>query len=196
MCIKPCAPSLSSSRIRRFCRASADEQSVSTDAASTSQSSAASDTAKQPAKAGKGFGKSAPPTPAKNSSATTLPSAGSSGSIGEAASSPPSPGVVRRPAPQRPLLSTEAQRQQEQDSAKIETFIVSSLATAFVLILVEGIFLASAGTVQHCSLVESYSNALMPACRNSSFPQCSNLHHKFDETLLFSDVLQASYLKN
>ena len=127
------------------CRASDEAPAQTTEATpltSTSVPSASPKTAVKSPKQGKGFGK---PQPAASPKVPSKATAAAPANNLSGKSSSPSGSVVRRPAPQQPLLSAQAQQEKAAEAAKIETFVVSSLATAFVLILMEGIFLASAG---------------------------------------------------
>ncbi|CAI5944743.1 unnamed protein product [Closterium sp. NIES-64] len=78
--------------------------------------------------------------PAAGKAAAGKPAAGKG--FGKA---PQQPAVVRRPAPSQPLLSTRPVGEEEKKAAEIETAVVASLGFVFLLIILEGLFLAAAG---------------------------------------------------
>lgn len=122
------------------CSAEAKESSTNTPNAAAPPSTPPSSSSTPPKAAAKGkkggFGKAPPPPPPKKEKPP-------SDSIFAQPPAPnPGPRVARRPAPQKPLLSSDQTSEQAQQT---ETAIVSTLALIFVIILLEGLFLAAAG---------------------------------------------------
>ncbi|CAI5518540.1 unnamed protein product [Closterium sp. Naga37s-1] len=95
-----------------------------------------------------GIRASAEPEPSQTSDSTSAvkePAAGKAAAGKGFGKAPQQPAVVRRPAPSQPLLSTQPMGEEEKKAAEIETAVVASLGFVFVLIILEGLFLAAAG---------------------------------------------------
>ncbi|CAI5508202.1 unnamed protein product [Closterium sp. Naga37s-1] len=95
-----------------------------------------------------GIRASAEPEPSQTSESTSAvkePAAGKAVAGKGFGKAPQQPAVVRRPAPSQPLLSTQPMGEEEKKAAEIETAVVVSLGLVFVLIILEGLFLAAAG---------------------------------------------------
>ncbi|GJP48021.1 hypothetical protein CLOM_g7262 [Closterium sp. NIES-68] len=90
-----------------------------------------------------GIRASAEPEPSQASD--TTPAAADKTAAGKGFGKAPQPAVVRRAAPTQPLLSTKPMGEEEKQAAEIETAVVVSLGFAFLLIILEGLFLAAAG---------------------------------------------------
>ncbi|CAI7776233.1 unnamed protein product [Closterium sp. NIES-53] len=102
----------------------------------------------QPGGQESGIRASAEPEPSQTSDSTSAvkePAAGKAAAGKGFGKAPQQPAVVRRPAPSQPLLSTQPMGEEEKKAAEIETAVVASLGFVFVLIILEGLFLAAAG---------------------------------------------------
>ncbi|CAI7837673.1 unnamed protein product [Closterium sp. NIES-53] len=98
-----------------------------------------------------GIRASAEPEPSQTSDSTSAvkePAAGKAAAGKGFGKAPQQPAVVRRPAPSQPLLSTQPMGEEEKKAAEIETAVVASLGFVFVLIILEGLFLAAAGACE------------------------------------------------